>query len=79
MRTLFDKIWDAHTVTKIEGGPTQIYIDRLYCHEVTSAQAFDSLRSRGLKPFRADRIYCMPDHNIPTNNQQLPISDDSSR
>ena len=38
--TLFDKIWDAHVVQKVEEGPTQLYIDRLYCHEVTSPQAF---------------------------------------
>ena len=40
MKTLFDKIWDAHVVTTVEDGPTQLYIDRLYCHEVTSPQAF---------------------------------------
>ena len=40
-KTLFDKIWDAHTVSDIAGGPTQLYIDRHYCHEVTSPQAFD--------------------------------------
>lgn len=39
MNTLFDKIWDAHVVTTVEDGPTQLYIDRLYCHEVTSPQA----------------------------------------
>ena len=44
MNTLFDKIWDAHIVQKVEGGPDQLYIDRLYCHEVTSPQAFDGLR-----------------------------------
>ena len=42
--TLFDKIWDAHIVQKVEDGPTQLYIDRLYCHEVTSPQAFAGLR-----------------------------------
>ena len=45
--TLFDKIWDAHVVQKVEEGPTQLYIDRLYCHEVTSPQAFAGLRARG--------------------------------
>lgn len=48
-RTLFDKIWDAHTVNTVDGGPTQLYIDRHYCHEVTSPQAFDGLRRRGLQ------------------------------
>ena len=46
--TLFDKIWDAHVVQKVEEGPTQLYIDRLYCHEVTSPQAFAGLRARGV-------------------------------
>jgi len=75
MNTLFDKIWDAHVVQKIEDGPTQLYIDRLYCHEVTSPQAFDGLRARGLKCFRPDHIYCMPDHNTPTHDQDKPIED----
>ena len=48
MNTLFDKIWDAHVVTTVEDGPTQLYIDRLYCHEVTSPQAFAGLRERCL-------------------------------
>ena len=79
MNTLFDKIWDAHVVTKIDEGPTQLYIDRLYCHEVTSPQAFDGLRARGLKPLRPERIVCMPDHNTPTHDQDRPIEDPVSR
>lgn len=74
-KTLFDKIWDAHTVTDIPGGPTQLYIDRHYCHEVTSPQAFDGLRSRGLRVRRPDRTFSTPDHNIPTVNQDRPIAD----
>ena len=74
-KTLFDKIWDAHTVTDITGGPTQLYIDRHYCHEVTSPQAFDGLRGRGLKVRRPDRTFSTPDHNIPTVNQDRPIAD----
>ena len=79
MNTLFDKIWDSHIVHKVEDGPTQLYIDRLYCHEVTSPQAFDDLRSRGIKCLRPDRIYCMPDHNIPTKDQDKPIEEPVSR
>ncbi|MCR5678681.1 MAG: 3-isopropylmalate dehydratase large subunit [Prevotella sp.] len=79
MNTLFDKIWDAHVVQKIDDGPTQLYIDRLYCHEVTSPQAFDGLRARGLKCFRPERIVCMPDHNTPTHDQDKPIDDPVSR
>ena len=75
MNTLFDKIWDAHVVQQVEEGPTQLYIDRLYCHEVTSPQAFDGMRARGLKCFRPDHIYCMPDHNTPTHDQDKPIED----
>lgn len=75
MNTLFDKIWDKHVVQQLPDGPTQLYIDRLYCHEVTSPQAFDGMRARGLKCFRPDHIYCMPDHNTPTHDQDKPIED----
>lgn len=77
--TLFDKIWDAHVVQKVEEGPTQLYIDRLYCHEVTSPQAFAGLRARGVKVFRPDHVYCMPDHNTPTHDQDKPIEDPVSK
>ena len=79
MNTLFDKIWDAHVVTKVENGPTQLYIDRLYCHEVTSPQAFAGMRARGIKCLRPEKIYCMPDHNTPTHDQDQPIEDEISR
>ncbi|GHV08368.1 3-isopropylmalate dehydratase large subunit [Bacteroidia bacterium] len=78
-KTLFDKIWDKHVVTTVEDGPTQLYIDRMYVHEVTSPQAFEGLRRRGLKVFRPKQITCMPDHNIPTLNQELPIQDAISK
>ena len=73
--TLFDKIWDRHVVQQVEDGPTQLYIDRLYCHEVTSPQAFDGMRARGLKCFRPEKIFCMPDHNTPTHDQDKLIVD----
>ena len=79
MNTLFDKIWDRHVVQIVEHGPTQLYIDRLYCHEVTSPQAFDGLRQRGLRCFRPERIFCMPDHNTPTHDQDKAIEDPVSR
>ncbi len=79
MNTLFDKIWDSHVVTKVDNGPTQLYIDRHYCHEVTSPQAFDGLRNRGLKVFRPERTFCSPDHNVPTHDQDKPIADAVSR
>ncbi|MFI3258471.1 MAG: 3-isopropylmalate dehydratase large subunit [Rikenellaceae bacterium] len=78
MNTLFDKIWDRHVV-QIVDAQTQLYIDRLYCHEVTSPQAFAGLRARGIKCFRPERIVCMPDHNTPTLNQDKPIVDPVSR
>ena len=55
MNTLFDKIWDAHVVQHVDGGPDQLYVDQLYCHEVTSPQAFDGLRARSLRPLRPER------------------------
>lgn len=79
MNTLFDKIWDSHVVQIVDDGPQQLFIDRLYCHEVTSPQAFAGLRARGLKCFRPERIYCMPDHNTPTHDQDKPIEDPVSR
>lgn len=79
MNTLFDKIWDAHVVNRIEGGTFQLYIDRLYCHEVTSPQAFDAIRKRGIGIFRREKIICTPDHNIPTLHQDLPIADPVSK
>ena len=79
MNTLFDKIWDSHVVSLIPDGPTQLYIDRLYCHEVTSPQAFDGLRARGIKCFRPEKIFCMPDHNTPTHDQDKPIEDPVSK
>ena len=79
MNTLFDKIWDRHVVQQVEDGPTQLYIDRLYCHEVTSPQAFEGMRSRGLRCFRPQQIYCMPDHNTPTHDQDKPIEDPVSK
>ena len=59
MNTLFDKIWDKHVVQIVEDGPTQLYIDRLYCHEVTSPQAFAGMRARGTQdvPSRPDFLY----------------------
>lgn len=51
-KTLFEKIWDKHVVDTLPDGTIQLYIDRLYCHEVTSPQAFAGLRARGLKPDR---------------------------
>ena len=78
MNTLFDKIWDAHTVRVIDGGSCVLYIDRQYIHEVTSPQAFAGLRQRGIEVFRPAQVTASPDHNIPTINQHLPIAEPQS-
>lgn len=72
-KTLFDKVWDAHVVTEIPGGNQVLYIDRHLIHEVTSPQAFNGLRRRGLPLLRKDRIVATADHNVPTIDQHLPI------
>ncbi len=69
-KTLFDKIWDSHVVQNVEDGPTQLYIDRLYAHEVTSPQAFDTLRDKGIKAFRPQKVVAMSDHNTPSDQQE---------
>lgn len=78
-KTLFDKIWDAHVVHQIEDGPQILYIDRHFIHEVTSPQAFDGLRKRNIGVFRPDQTIATADHNVPTQNQHLPIKDKLSR
>ncbi len=78
-KTLFEKIWDNHVVHSREGSPDVLYIDTHLIHEVTSPQAFQGLRQRGLKVFRPERTYATMDHNVPTINQNLPIKDALSR
>lgn len=78
-KTLFDKIWDAHVVKKIKDGPSVLYIDRHYIHEVTSPVAFGNLEKKGLKVLRPEQTTATMDHNIPTINQHLPIKDALSR
>ncbi len=78
-KTLFDKIWDAHVVKQKEGYPDALFIDRHFIHEVTSPQAFDGLRKRGIKVFNPDRTTATADHNVPTKDQHLPIREALSR
>jgi len=78
-RTLFDKIWENHVVHSIKEGPDVLYIDRHYIHEVTSPQAFEGLRQRGITVFRPSSTLATADHNIPTQDQDLPIKDELSR
>lgn len=79
MRTLFDKVWDAHVVHEIENGPQIIYIDQHLIHEVTSPQAFKELEERGIEIFRPKQILATADHNVPTINQDQPIKEPLSR
>ncbi|MBR9922396.1 MAG: 3-isopropylmalate dehydratase large subunit [Bacteroidetes bacterium] len=78
-KTLFDKVWDAHVVSQVDGGTQVLYIDRHLIHEVTSPQAFGGLEKRGLQLFRPKQMVATPDHNVPTINQHLPIEDELSR
>ena len=78
-KTLFDKIWDAHVVKQSEGHPDVLYIDRHFIHEVTSPQAFDGIRKRGIPVFNPARTTATPDHNVPTLEQHLPIKEALSR
>lgn len=78
-KTLFDKIWDKHVVEKIDNGPSVLYIDTHFIHEVTSPQAFKGIEKRGMKVFRPKQTIATADHNVPTLNQHLPIKDALSR
>ena len=78
-KTLFEKIWDKHIVRTIEDGPSVLYIDKHFIHEVTSPQAFKGIEKRGLKVFRPQQVVATADHNVPTINQHLPIKDELSR
>jgi 3-isopropylmalate/(R)-2-methylmalate dehydratase large subunit len=75
MKTLFDKLWDAHVVREARGEPTLLYIDLHLIHEVTSPQAFDGLREAGRKVRRPDLTFGTVDHNVPTTDRSLPIAD----
>ena len=74
-RTLYDKIWDAHRVAERQGEPAILYIDLHLVHEVTSPQAFEGLRRRGLRVRRPERTLATIDHALPTHDRRLPIQD----
>ena len=77
--TLFDKIWNRHIVKTIPNGPSVLYIDKHFIHEVTSPQAFKGIENRGVPLFRPKQVVATADHNVPTINQHLPIRDELSR
>lgn len=78
-KTLFEKIWEKHIVKTIDDGPSVLYIDTHFIHEVTSPQAFTGLNKRGIKVFRPQQVVATADHNVPTLNQHLPIKEELSR
>ena len=78
-KTLFDKVWDSHVVSSVKHGPDILYIDKHLIHEVTSPQAFNVLEEKGIPLFRPNQVVATADHNVPTENQHLPIQDALSR
>ncbi len=78
-KTIFEKIWDGHVVKRVPGYPDAVFIDRHFIHEVTSPQAFDGLRKRGIPVFNTKRTTATADHNVPTKDQHLPIKEALSR
>ena len=78
-KTLAEKVWDAHVVSRAEGEPDLLYIDLHLVHEVTSPQAFDALRSAGRVVRRPDLTLATEDHNVPTIDIDKPIADPISR
>ncbi len=78
-RTLFEKVWDSHVVERLPDGTCVLYIDRHLTHEVTSPQAFESLRMAGRKVRRPDATIAVVDHNIPTSDRSAGISEPESR
>ncbi|MFM7577010.1 MAG: aconitase family protein, partial [Microcystaceae cyanobacterium] len=74
-RTLFDKVWDLHTVKVLPSGQTQLFIGLHLIHEVTSPQAFAMLRDRSLKVLYPERTVATVDHIVPTDNQRRPFQD----
>ncbi len=78
-RTLFDKVWDAHVVDRLEDGTCVLYIDRHLVHEVTSPQAFEGLRLAGRRVRRPDATIAVADHNVPTSDRSQGIAEPESR
>ena len=75
-RTLFDKVWQAHTVRELPTGQTQLFIGLHLIHEVTSPQAFAMLRELGVPVRFPKRTYATVDHIIPTDSQARPLADE---
>ena len=78
-RNIIERIWDAHIVTETPGHPAVFAVDLLLLHEVTSAQAFDTLRERNIQVFDTHRCLATLDHSIPTRENRTEIFDDAAR
>ena len=76
--TLFEKVWNAHVVSQVPGGPALLYVDLHLVHEVTSPQAFEGLRLAGRRVRRPERTVATVDHNVSTGDRSLPIADQLS-
>ena len=74
-QTLFEKIWESHVVRAEPDGTTLLYIDRQLVHEVTSPQAFEGLKLSGRRPRRPGATLAVPDHNVPTTDRSVGITD----
>jgi len=78
-QTLYDKVWDEHVIRTEDDGTALLYIDRHLVHEVTSPQAFEGLRMAGRQPWRTDSALAVPDHNVPTTDRSIGITDPVSK
>ena len=77
-RTLYEKVWDDHVISRRDDGTSLIWIDRHLIHEVTTPQAFEGLRVAGRRLRRPDLTLAVPDHNVPTKDRRLPNPDPES-
>jgi 3-isopropylmalate/(R)-2-methylmalate dehydratase large subunit len=78
VRTLYEKLWDAHVVSRLDDGTCLVFIDRHLIHEVSTPQAFEGLRETSRRIRRPDLMLAVPDHNVPTKNRLSPIGDAQS-
>ena len=78
-KTIYEKVWDRHVVREMTDGLAVLYIDAHLIHEVTSPQAFEGLRAAGRKLRRPDLTFATMDHNVPTTDRSLPMTDEIAR
>ncbi len=78
-KTLYDKLWESHVVSDYAEGMSLLYIDRQLIHEVSSPQAFEGVRQRGVKVHRTESHLAVADHAVPTRDRDQPIADPLAR